>query len=170
MADQTAQEKLEQVHQMQLELQERRIKELEDHNQVSLERERMDHQEQRKAMSVVFQERREELQKQNDGMLGAIGRLYGENEALKKSVQELQAEVKDRKEDAARLDREFEMMKHQLDIQVEARMEKSKLDLERVKAENIELRKRLGEKIPKEKDVFAAFIKPAKKSKKGKQK
>jgi hypothetical protein len=165
MADQTAEEKLEKVHHLQLEIQERRIQELEESNLRSLEREKMDHHEQRKAMSDVFNERRQELLKQNDGMLGAVGRLHGENETLKKSVQELQAEVKDRKDNAASLDRELQMMKNQLDIQIEARLEKSRSEIERLKAENIELRKRLGEKIPKEKDVFAAFIKPGKKSK-----
>lgn len=168
MADQTAEEKLEELHKMQVEMLERRIKEQEEQHHVSLERERMDHQEQRKTMSVMFHERRDELLKQNDGMLGAIGRLHGENEALRKSVQELEATVKEKQENVVRLEREFEMMRQQLEVEFHARMEKSKVDLERVKEENVELRRRLGEKIPKANDVFAAFLKP-KKGKKGKK-
>lgn len=169
MAEQTAQEKLEELHKFQVELLERRIKEMEEQHHLSLEREREDRQEQRKAAAELFHDRQQELTKQNDGMLGAIGRLHGENESLRKQVQDLDLKLKEKAEHVNRLEHDFEIMRHQLEIESQRRMEKTKDDLDRAREENLELRKRLGEKIPDAADIFKSFAKAGKKGKKGKK-
>ena len=44
-------------------------------------------------LRLSFEDRRKELLTQNDGMLGAVGRLYKENESLKARIAELEATV-----------------------------------------------------------------------------
>lgn len=151
MADQTVQEKLEELHRMQIEMLQRQIKEQHEQFQFALEREREERQEQREAAVQLFQDRTQELTKQNDGMLGAIGRLHGENEVLRKKLQDAENMAKDRQEMIQRNEHQLQIEMERMRLEIHERERKTKEELAKVQEENLALRRRLGEKIPKAK-------------------
>jgi len=74
--EQTAEEKLQKAER---EFRDRMMAEMEERHHLSMEELR----EQQKTMMELYEERRAELLRQNEGMLGAVGRLHAENEKLK---------------------------------------------------------------------------------------
>jgi hypothetical protein len=139
MPEQSAQEKMEDVYKLQIQLQERRIREIEESYQRALEIERQDHMEQRKAAVEVFNERRQELIHQNDGMLGAIGRIHTENEKLKTEASDLTAAVLD-------LGRKLEAEKKQASMDAQRAEQIIQLVKEKSQAEIQDLKAKLYEK------------------------
>lgn len=73
---------------------------------------RQEFDERRKECQQNFNDREKELLAQNDGMLGAIGRLHSENQTLKQDL--LQAQMR-----AKKYEENMEQMTHQAHIQVE---------------------------------------------------
>ncbi len=123
MAEQpTVTEKLEEMYQRQLGFMDQQMKLAAEHHKDEFERERQNHLEQRKLQQVEFDERRQELIRQNDGMLGAIGRLHSENEILRKKLQEAETKHKEHLERA-----EFQARAIEQTLEVKHREEAAKM-------------------------------------------
>lgn len=88
-------------------------------------------------MRETSEERKKELLAQNDGLLGAVGRLYAENEALNKRVASLEPALKQADEklknlhDMAQV--EIERAHRELDEKCNTIREQAKTEVERAK-------------------------------------
>jgi hypothetical protein len=126
MAEQTVAEKLEEVYRIQLQLQEERIKELNGSHEKALHLEREEHHEQRKIAAHAFEERRQELIHQNDGMLGAIGRLHSESESLKGELSKWKSLAMEAQEKLDRSKADAEVMVEQFHAKYEAAIDQER--------------------------------------------
>lgn len=97
MADKTEVEKAQESY-------EKRLKEQEIQQHREVDKLEAHHHEVRK----ILEEQKKELLDQNDAMLGAIGRVHAENEALKKRIADLEPAAAKAKEELARTHKEFE--------------------------------------------------------------
>ena len=130
MAEQpTTEDKVEQVYRQQFDMQRQTMHMMADQHQQELKRERDSHIEQRKQMQADFDERRREFERQNDGMLGAIGRIHAENESLRAKLadsehiceqERLKSEAMNRMTDARLMEHQAEHDRHVSDVKADA--------------------------------------------------
>jgi uncharacterized protein (DUF2132 family) len=109
MTEPVAVEKVEAVYIKHIERLERLLAEEKHDREQHRESFRQEYQERLKEKGVEFHNQKEELLAQNDGMLGAIGRLHTENESLKQRLNEAQRNVKDLEEMALRMKKDAEV-------------------------------------------------------------
>lgn len=95
----TAVEKVEALYLLQIERLEKQVQE----GRIERERDRQifqrEYQERLKETVQDYNDRKEDLVAQNDGMLGAIGRLHAENQTLKQTLMDAQSRMKRLEED-----------------------------------------------------------------------
>lgn len=96
MAERTEMEKAQETFELKLKEQEMPLE-----RQHKMEIERLDRH--FHYVRSMFEDQKKELLTQNDGLLGALGRVHGENEALKKRVAELEPALAKGKEEVVRL-------------------------------------------------------------------
>jgi hypothetical protein len=111
----TTADKVDQVYRQQFDMQRATMHMMAEQHQQELKRERDSHIEQRKQLQADFEDRRREFERQNDGMLGAIGRLHAESEGLRKKLDEAEARYQQQclKSEAAMREVEARIQEHQ---------------------------------------------------------
>lgn len=137
--EKTAEERAQQVER---EFRERQMAEMEHRYERTIEELKQQHQqalhgmkEQQKAAMELYNERRQELLHQNEGMLGAIGRLHTENEKLKQENAALMAAAIDNDRKAKQMEQQFQMHRELMErdaVRVAKELE-AELDEERTK-------------------------------------
>lgn len=137
--EKTAEEKLQQAER---EFRERQMAEMEHRYERTIEELKQQHaqnihdlKEQQKVAMELYNERRQELLHQNEGMLGAIGRLYNENQKLKEENSTLLAAAMDREQRLKQKEQEFQMRQELMerDARRIAKELEAELDEERTK-------------------------------------
>lgn len=118
------------------------IKDLKMSNERALDQLRLAHMEQLKQAQMHARERNDELVKQNDGLLGAVGRLQGErDEAVKK--------CEDQEREMRRRDLEIQMKVQEVNIQMDLQRSRERDMAEKVKIKAEEERQALKAEIVK---------------------
>ena len=112
----------ERAHQVEREFLERQIAEMDHRHQRAIEELKEQHaqalhamKEQQKVAMELYNERRQELLNQNEGMLGAIGRLHNENEKLKEENAALTAAAIEHDRKAKQTEQQFHMHREMME-------------------------------------------------------
>lgn len=107
----------------------------------------------------TFEEQKRELIAQNDGLLGAIGRLHGENEAHKKRISQLEGDVQTFSAEQERMRQEFQVKAEIMRRESDLRLMDARREADAVKRDQME-RKAAPKMTPKEmEDFMNDFIK-----------
>lgn len=108
MPEQVVVEKIEALYIRQVERLEKQLANEREERHREREMLRSEYQERLKESIHDYRERKEDLIAQNDGMLGAIGRLHAENLALKTRISEFEFRARDFDAEMARVSTEAE--------------------------------------------------------------
>jgi len=92
-------------------------------------------------MRARFEDEKKELLAQNDGLLGAVGRLHAENETLRKQISDLEPVVFRAKEDIARYKKDFEFAEEHARERLETAHREYDYEVKRLTIELADLRK-----------------------------
>lgn len=99
-----------------------------------------------KEMRDSFEERKKDLLSQNDGLLGAVGRLHAENEDLKKKIASLEPALCKARESLDRADKEvcvaIEQAHQRYDEMVQSVRSEAKKEITHLKEKLAECQKR----------------------------
>lgn len=135
--EQQAIEKVEAIYTKEIERLEKQVTEARHERERDREMLRDDYQEKLKGTLQVYNERKEELLAQNDGMLGVVGRLHSENQTLKQDLLQAQMRVKKAEESLEeihnRVEAEMEGARQQMDERVERIKEDAARDIRDLK-------------------------------------
>jgi len=98
--------------------------------------------EQIKQLQAHFDEKIQELNRQNDGLLGAIGRLQGEREEAVKKLEEHKAKEQDR-------DHHFRMQAREMEMRLEEDRQNTRVEIDGYKRQIAELQAKLKKQTKK---------------------